>query len=465
MLTRQRLSRRTFVGSSIGIAVSSLGTSAKCLAQASFPLNTIRVGVIGVGVRGKYLIANLPPPGRVVALCDCSLDRIDSARKPIGEFAEPLSEFARSDARRCSVHQDYRRMLEVERLDAVIIAVPDHHHVRAAILACQAGMDVYCEKPLTLTIGEGRNLVDAVAKHKTILQVGSQQRSMEINRFACEFVRDGGLGSISRVELPNYAGPMSIPDMPIESVPGTLDWNQFCGPAPMRAYNRKLWVKDEFLESKLLWRGWDLFRDYSGHLMTNWGGHSIDMVQYALGTDNTGPTEIWLRPVQDYADQWRAWSDKSPPPDEQRASNENRTRFCPVSMRYSSGVELRFTSDVTEAVFHGEKGIMQISRNKFVADPGTLVKDPPDPSALKKWVGAGHVARPHLANWLECIVSRSTPRAPVEIGHRTATICHLANLARQLGRPLKWNPETERFVGDDDANLMLNRSARAGFEI
>ena len=466
----QGSSRRKFLLNSTAILAATAGPMAVTLpdARAETPKrvgDAIRIGVIGIGVRGKYLIANLPAAGRVVALCDCSLDRVNSALKPTGEFESPLANFAAHDARRCAVYQDYRKMLDTEQLDAVIVATPDHHHVRAASLACQAGLDVYCEKPLSLTIREGRHLADVVARHNRILQVGSQQRTMEVNRFACEFIRSGGLGKISLVELPNYPGPMPVRNYPQEPVPESLDWNLFCGSAPMRPYNRKLWIKDDFRERDLLWRGWDLFRDYSGHMMTNWGGHSVDMVQYALGMDRSGPIGIWLEPVEDYGTQWRAWSDKTPPPDGSPDSVENRVRFSPVSMRYANGTELRFVSHVKEAVFHGEKGQMWISRNKFVARPADLVTDAPDESVLDKWAGAGHVCRPHLANWLDCIVTRHTPNASIEAGHRTATVCHLANIARQLGRALRWNPAAEHFVDDSAANELLDRPRRPGFEL
>ncbi len=421
----------------------------------------INVGVIGMGARGKTLISNLPPPVRVGAICDCAMSRIAGTLEPKRAFAGRLSRFLKTDAARCATYQDYRRMLDrEEKLDAVIIATPDHHHALAATLALQAGLDVYLEKPLTVTIAEGRHLANMVKKTGQVLQVGSQQRTMEINRFACKFIRDGGLGKVTKVDLPNYPGPLCDQNLPAEPIPEGLDWNLFCGPTELRPHNRKLWVKDEFRVGELLWRGWDLWRAYSGHMMTNWGAHSVDMVQYALGCDDTGPVAIradqpqWVQPT------WEAWKHKTPTP---LASNQRR--FWPVVMRYTDGVEIRFVHGPDSIDFHGERGRLKMRRNWFETDPADLVTDAPDPKLADKWKGGGTVARPHLENWLESIRTRSTPNAPVEAGHRTVTICHLANIAREVNRPLEWNPTTEQFVDDDKANALLDRPRRRDFEL
>jgi hypothetical protein len=154
------------------------------------------------------------------------------------------------------------------------------------------------------------------------------------------------------------------------------------------------------------------------------------------------------------------WNDKTPLP-----ATFQPHRFWPVEMRYADGIELRLTSGVDEIRFHGERGVLKMGRNRYQTDPPDLVKDPPDPALAEKWKGPGHVARPHLENWLDCIRTRAAPNAPVEAGHRTATICHLANIARELNRPLKWRPEDERFLNDEEANALLDRPRRKGFEL
>lgn len=421
----------------------------------------IRVGVIGTGVRGKYLIGNLPTSARVTAICDCATSRMADTLEPKAKrFVDVLSDFCERDASHCSTYQDYRRMLDREKLDAVIIATPDHHHAQAALLALDAGLDVYLEKPLTVSIREGRLLANKVKETGKVLQVGSQQRTMETNRFACEFIRDGGLGKISKVELPNYPGPMANPMFPAEPIPAGLDWNLFLGPTSLRPHNRKLWVKDEFKIGNLVWRGWDLYRAYSGHIMTNWGAHSVDMMQFALGQDATGP--IAVRSIEpDSVDAiYKGWTQKTPAP-----NGRDDRRFWPVQMQYANGVEVSFVGPNEPIRFHGERGVMKVRRNYFEVDPPELVATQPGQDAVQKWQGGGHIARPHLQNWLDAIRHGAELNAPVEIGHRTVTICHLANIARELNRPLKWDPTEEQFVGDEEANQLLDRPRRAGFEL
>jgi predicted dehydrogenase len=470
-MRRSTISRRTFVGATASL--SALGWSS--LIRGESPANRIRVGVIGTGVRGKYLIGNLPESARVTAICDCANSRMADTLQPKKDFAEVLGGFRDQHAQHCGTHQDYRRMLDQEQLDAVIIATPDHHHVQAAMLALQAGLDVYLEKPISLTIREGRLLADMVKKTGRVLQVGSQQRTMEVNRFACEFIRDGGLGKVKRVDSPNYPGPIGVSDFPAETIPSGLEWELFLGPRPLCPHNRKLWVKDEFNVGDLMWRGWDLFRDYSGHLMTNWGAHHIDMIQYALGMDDSGPVKIAPLHSDTIRDQQRdlieaaleqdwqkEWHTKTPRP---AGSFSEASRFRPLTMEYANGTVLNFLPGVPSTAFYGERGTMKIGRNKFVTEPADLIVDGPDPKITEKWEGSGHVARPHLQNWIDCIHTRGTPNAPIEVGHRSVTVCHLANIVRELNRPLKWDPTEERSVGDDEANSLLDRPRREGYEL
>jgi predicted dehydrogenase len=472
-----KFSRREFLGA-VGLA-TAWPMSAKADSERSAN-NIVRVGVIGTGVRGKYLIGNLPPSVTVGAICDCASLRIASVMEPKGEFAKVLAHFSHADAASCATFQDYRRLLDraksKDKLDAVIIATPDHHHAQAAILALQAGLDVYLEKPLTVTIREGRLLADAVKRTGRVLQVGSQQRTMEVNRFACEFIRNGGLGRISKVELPNYPGPLPMPSLDQEPAFGGVDFDLFCGPAPMRSHHRHLWMKEDFKVGDLLWRGWDLFRDYSGHLMTNWGAHTVDMVQLALGRDDTGPVEVRAVEPNSVTDLWPQWKSKTPAPGGQAGNALHDRRFWPVTMKYADGIELHFTPwGSTQAgslkggpdfiVFHGERGRLKMRRNHFETDPPGLVTNGPDAAIASKWSGGGHVARPHLENWLDAIRTGAKPNAPIEAGHRTVTICHLANIARELNRPLRWDPIREQFTEDAAANESLTRPRRNGFSL
>jgi predicted dehydrogenase len=382
----------------------------------------ITVGAIGVGGRASLLLQQLPESAEIVALSDCNLPR-----------AEAFKAKAQKD---WPVYQDYRKILDRKDIDAVIVATGEFQRVLPCIHACQAGKDIYAEKPLTLYVREGRALVDAVRHHKRILQVGSQQRSMAMNAIACELIRNGGLGKVLEVRAMNYPGPTASPAEPLGAmpVPDGLDWNTWLNQAADRPFNSQ-------------WMGWMRWRDFAGGEMTNWGAHGVDQIQWALGMDETGPSE--MRPL-------------SP------GSNGQ------VAMRYPNGVEVNFVLDrgpMGGAVFVCEKGKLEINRNKFTSNPPEIAEE------LKKKVNVEEEerkwsdqlalwqARWHMQNWLDCMRSREQPIADVEIGHRSITVCHLANITRTVGRELRWDAVREQFVGDGEANALLDRPRRKGFEL
>lgn len=379
------------------------------------PSETVRIGFIGTGNRARQLMDQVPSPGKIVAIADC--------------YKQRMTETLQQKGTEWSTYQDYREMLDKEQLDAVVVATPDHGRTLPCIIACQAGLDVYAEKPLTAYIREGRILVDAARKHNRVFQVGTQQRSMEINDFCCNVVRTGRLGDIKVVQAVNYTGPVQYQSLPEEPIPEGDDWDMWCGPTELRPFNRQL----QF--------GWMRWRAYSGGEMTNWGAHGVDQIQCALGKSLTGPTE--LVPV---------------------TSGANGK----VSMKYADGTEVRFELDkgpMGGAIFVGSKAKMEINRNRYATNPKDFLDDAPDPAVQKKWEGPGWTAKPHIANWLECIKTRETPVADVEIGHRSISVCHLVNITRELGRKLQWNPETEQFENDEEANKLLDRPRRKGYEL
>jgi predicted dehydrogenase len=384
------------------------------LAAKAAPSDRVRIGVIGMGNRAGLLVDQLPAGGEVVAVADCDLPRCDLA----------VSQRKAS----WKIFQDYRRLLDLKDIDAVIVATTDHVRVLPCIHAAQAGKDIYAEKPLTTHIAEGRALVNAVRKHNRIFQVGSQQRSMEMNRAACEFVRTGGLGKITLVKAVNYTGPRRYTGLPEERVPDGFDWNLWLGPTPMRPYNKQLH------------RGWMGWWDYSGGQMTNWGAHGLDQIQWALGMDDSGPAEIW------------------PENGQLRAKYPNGV---PVSFELPEGPFLG------GAIFIGEKGTVEVVRNNFKTDPPGLITNLPRQEDIDKWRDevAKWQARYHLQNWLDCIKSRRRPVADVEIGHRSVSVGHLANIARDLNRRVAWDAAAERFRGDAEANALLSRPRRKGFEL
>ncbi|MCA9101741.1 MAG: Gfo/Idh/MocA family oxidoreductase [Planctomycetales bacterium] len=419
--TRGMSSRRTFLRhTAAGAALVAVPTfvPARILgreAGAAPASETILVGVIGTGGRARQLMDQLPETARIVAIADCYEKRM----------AETLAEKG-TDWR---TYRDYRRMFDAEQLDAVVIATPDHGRSLPCIRACQAGLDVYAEKPLTAYIREGRAVVDAARRHGTVFQVGTQQRTMEINDYCCHLVRSGGIGELKVVQAVNYTGPTRYEGLPEQPVPEGDDWDMWCGPTELRPFHPDL----QF--------GWMRWRAYSGGEMTNWGAHGVDQIQWALGKSDTGPRELW--PV-------------TPGPNGK------------VSMRYDDGTLVRFELEggpMGGAIFTGSDAKIEINRNKFTTNPPDFAADAPDPAVREKWEGPGWTARPHLANWLQCIKTRERPNADVEIGHRSISVCHLVNITRELGRKLTWNPETEQFEGDDEANRLVDRPRRAGYEL
>jgi predicted dehydrogenase len=412
---REFLQRTVAAGSAVAVPTFVPGRVLG-LENTPPPSEQILIGVIGVGGRSRQLMDQVPAGGRLVALADCYPKRAQDA--------------ANERKSKWPVYQDYLEMFDKERLDAVIIGTPDHARTLPCIRAVQAGLDVYAEKPLTAYVREGRVLVDAVRRHKRIFQVGTQQRTMEINRFCCEYIRDGKIGTVEKVEGVNYPGPRRYEGLPEEPVPEGDDWNTWCGPTELRPFNNQL---------QFAWMQW---RDYSGGEMTNWGAHGIDQIQWALGKDGTGPTELWP---------------------------ESPGGNGVVAMKYEDGLTVTFNRNgapLGGAVFFGSDCKMEINRNRFATNPADFVKDAPDPAQQDAtWEGPGWIARPHIQNWLDCIKSRKLPNADVEIGHHSITVCHLLNITRELGRKLQWDPEKEQFVGDDEANKLLDRPRRAGFEL
>ncbi len=426
------MKRRSFLRSCGVVAVAPLFVRSDVLGSAATPGANQRIvlAIIGMGQRGNQMLQNIPPAGRVAAICDAD------QRKTAATMREHKAEWA--------VFQDYRKLIERKDLDAVIIATCDHHHVLAAMLACQAGKDVYVEKPLSLYIREGRALVTTARKYGRVVQTGTQQRTMEMNRFACEFVRGGGIGKVRVVECVNFKGPLAYPaeGLPAEPIPDGLDWDLWQGPAPARPFNRRLFA--HWTDKVGGW--WGQWRDYSNGQLTGLGSHAFDMVQYALGMDETGPVELW--PIEE--------------------GPAARLRF-----RYANGVEVRLSFPDEEpyrgprlgGVFVGSEAKMEINRNKFTTNPPDFIKHPPDPALARQWEGEGWICRGHVQNWFDCIMSREKPTADVEIGHRTATLCQLLVITRQLGRRLRWDPQKEVFVGDDEANKLLDRPRRDGWQL
>ncbi len=417
-LTRRQLLRKGATTAAAGFAAPYFVPSHVLAAPGRPGANDkIGLGFIAVGRRAgglRGMVTKSIKDGhaaQIVAVSDVHTDRMDS--------------FCGSAT--WKKYQDYRKLLEDKDVDGVIISTPDHWHALNSIHAMQAGKDVYIEKPMTLTIREGRLMVDAARKHKRICQTGSQQRSMSQCRFGCELIRNGRIGKLKLVHGANYPSPFDTPKHPAESVPDGLDWDMWCGPTEPRPYNKKLYLPRPHPT------GWISYRPYSGGEMTGWGAHGLDIIQWALGTDKSGPTEVW--PV-----------------------GEGLT--CEVRFRYANGLEVHLDGKASGGggLFEGEKGKILVVRRKYRTWPESIGKTPirSDEVHLEK-------SEDHMGNWFDCMRSRKLPIADVEIGHRSSTMCHLGNIARWTGRKLKWDPEKERFLGDDEANKLIDRTRRAPY--
>jgi predicted dehydrogenase len=429
-----RVSRRQFLRSAKQAAAGGLAAAylipSGVLAAPGRPGANERIGVgyIGVGRRGNQLMG-LPPEGQIVAVADVDRRRAE----------------ATAAARHCRPLTDYRRLLDAPDIDAVVVATPDHWHALPSVRACQAGKDVYCEKPISLTIREGRRLVEAARKYGRVFQTGTQRRSMAFHRLGCELVRNGLAGKIHTVLIMNYPSPWEAA-LPAQPVPDGLDWDTWCGQTQPVPYHEDIFIQRSN-------PGWISLRPYSGGEMTGTGVHGFDQVQWALDMDHTGPVEIWtegdkLQPVTYTAPESRARGD--------RACSEGHR----VRMRYANGIEVRLEPGEPAAggVFIGDEGKVRIGNDTLSSNPEEIARTDPEQFAFRL-----PVSNNHLQNWFDCIKSRERPISDVEIGHRSAVVCHLGNIVRWVGRRLRWDPVEEIFPGDDEANTYLDRPARAPY--
>jgi predicted dehydrogenase len=383
---------------------------------------TGHIGVRNQGAPNLKAFLGLAAPA---AVCDVDRDVLAKAVKTIEGAGRPTP----------ATFGDYRKLLDRKDIDAVVVTTPDHWHALITIHACQAGKDVYCEKPLSLTISEGRQMVDAARKHHRVVQTGSQQRSEARFRLACELVRNGKIGKVQTVlvGIPSVNWPP--PPVPDSAPPAELDYDFWLGPAPRRPYNAKR-VHYNF---RFYW-------DYSGGQMTNFGAHHIDIAQWALGMDESGPI----------ASEGKVTFNKS--------HWYEVTETCRVYHSYPGGVTLivgQGQKDIPEgATFLGTQGKLHVDRGKITSNPENIAKTKLSASDL-------HLYRSddHHQNFLDCVKSRQKPAADVEIGHRSATVCHLGNLAVRLGRRLVWDPSAEQIVGDAEAAAMLARPYRKPWAI
>jgi predicted dehydrogenase len=388
----------------------------------------IVIGHIGMGWFGTHdLKAFLSTPeAQNVAVCDVEV----AARNAAKALAD--KHYGNRD---CKTYHDFRELLDRDDIDAVSIATPDHWHAIPTIQAASRGKDVHVEKPLSLTIGEGRAMVEAIRQYGRVCQVGSEARSNPRCRFGCELVRNGRIGEVKEVYVGGVGGPSSPRILPAEPVPEGFDWNMWLGPAPWRPYNKAYHPRS--------WRG---YYDFSGGGLTDWGAHHFDLAQWALGMDDTGPAEIC--PPNGKEHKW-------------------------LTFKYANGIRMYHVlganfKDVPVMLDHvtlvGSRGRVGMCYSGLTkTDPPELIhnKIGPDELHLYECPPGGHMR----GDFLRSIRTRKKPGADIEIGHRTVSVCHLAHIAYQLGRPLKWDPVTERFIDDEEANRMCSRSMRGPWRL
>ena len=430
-LSRRQFLRNTTTTAAVGFAAPIVIPSGLLAAEGRLGPND-RIGVAGIGIgrqgSGIFRGAAGSSMGRPVAVADANLKR-----------AESMAAGMKIEA--C---QDYRELLERKDVDAITTATPDHWRSLVCIHACQAGKDVYAEKPMTLTVREGRLMVQAVRKYERVFQTGSQQRSHPANRYGCELVRNGRIGEVHTVIGANYPSPWesALPEQP---VPEGLDWDLWCGPNEVVPYHKDLYAPRAN-------PGWISFRPYSGGEMTGWGAHGVDQIQWALGMDESGPVEIWTEGPKFDAPTYTEPTSRGP--------GEKACRSPKIFYRYANGVTLKLDNgNPGGGIFVGDKGKIEIFRSRVTSNPAELVKEPIRDDEIRLYESNNH-----MANWLECVKSRERPIADVEIGHRSATVCHLGNIARWTGRRLRWDPEKEIFPDDAEANKLLDRPRRKGYE-
>ena len=401
------------------------------------------VGCIGTGDRWKAVGPNAMKFGDVVAVCDVDRQHVEKARDIVKDV-----QGKRGGPTEPDMYEDYRKILDRSDIDVVTIVTPDHWHSKIAIEAMKAGKDVYCEKPLTLTIDEGKQISKVLEETKRVFQVGTQQRSEMSGYFlkAVGLIRAGRIGEVKKVQCAigsaDKGGPFEVMSHP----PAYLNWEKWLGQAPLVDYIEK--------RCHYQFRWW---YEYSGGKMTDWGAHHVDIAQWAIGMDNSGPLTVEGTAVH-------------PCPFENGyptvTNIYNAAYEFNVVCQFPNGVELVIRHDTDNGIlFEGTEGRFFVNRGKIEGRPVEDLKSNPLPEELMTKLYKGKKPGDHMGNFFECLVSREQPISDVYTHHRSMTTCHLANIAIRLGRKLQWDPEKQQIMNDKDAQQWQAREQRKGYEI
>ncbi len=432
MRNSQPCSRRRFLKGALTAATAPLvlpGHLWNARGDAA-PNARLTLGFIGVGTQGRHLLRSfLPHPDvQVVAVNDVDTTRRLHHQKLVEDFYSARQD---KDFKGCAEYKDFRELIARKDIDAVVIATPDHWHAYPVVAAAGAGKDIYCEKPLSLTIHEARAMVKAVRENQRVFQTGSMQRSDSAFWKGCTLVRNGAIGEVREVYV-SVGGPSKWCDLPEEPLEPGLDWDFWLGPAPVRPYHSILsprGVHDHF-------PNWRSYREYSGGMMTDWGAHHFDIAQWGLGMDESGPVEIL-------------------PPD---GGDIKRLTY-----RYANGVVMYhggLPGYNFGVVFVGTQGKVCVDRGRFKAEPESLMNEKFDALPVQLYRSTNH-----YRDFVNCVRSRKKPICDVEVGARSVTVCHLGNLAYWHGRKLRWDPAKEQFIGDAEANTWLDREKRGPWKV
>ena len=452
MSLQQRDSRREFLKRSVALGGAGLGVPyffTACQQGIAAPAASDRpvIACIGVGGQGRWNMRLAMNHADVAAVCDVDQNHARQAQQDAGGKAE--------------IYDDYRKILERKDIDAVSIATPDHWHTKIAIDAMKAGKDVYCEKPMTLTIDEGKKICQVVKETGAVFQVGTQQRSDFDQLFlrAAAIVRSGRLGKVSKVSCAIGSADTS-PAIPVVAPPKELNWERWLGQAPLVDFRIQAGKDAEGADIPYKSRCHYEFRwwyEYSGGKMTDWGAHHVDVACWALRLDDTGPSDVRV----EYCEH--------PVPFEKGYPTRDDMYNTAVGFRVVNsfpGVEMTIRHDTDNGVlFEGDKGRIFVSRGKLSGKPVEELKDNPLPEDALREAYKGVEPVSHMQNFFDCIKSRKEPASDAFSHHRSLTNCHLANIALRLNRDLKWDPVKEEMIGDDEAQSFVAREQRKGYEI
>ncbi len=430
------------------------GTTSLADDAAKSPNERLLLGCIGTGDRWRSVGAAAMNFADCIAVADVDASHAGQGRQMATERSKSKAEVA--------VFEDYRHVLGNKDIDIVTIVTPDHWHSKIAIEAMQAGKDVYCEKPLTLTINEGKQIRKVLDETNRVFQVGTQQRTEMGRRFlgAIGLIREGRIGEVKKVVC-NIGGAPTCAPIPVADVPEGLNWEMWQGQAPLHDFRFREAGRWGNSRCHYEFRWW---YEYSGGKMTDWGAHHVDIATWAIGMQDSGPTSVEGIMVEHPV-----------PLDENGMPTEpdryNTASKFDIKVVYPNGIEMRIVSNSPEGngiLFEGTEGSFHVSRGNLKDVKGTVVadlKDNPLPEGVIADIYGKPVPGSHMENFIQCVRDRETPISDVHSHHRAMTTCHLANIAIRLGRPIQWDPQAEQIVGDEKAAAMMGREQRKGYEI